>query len=140
MNDTTIDLNERIARLEAIVSSIPKHESTGLSQKSVDSMERRLQSIEQRFAERERAIAGAAADAAIAALDRRLASANETQLRAVGTVLADLRKETNATINGTASDIRKELHALDELAADSFVRAEKTLLDAVSRLSPSFRS
>jgi predicted nucleic acid-binding Zn-ribbon protein len=139
MTDTPSDINERLNRIEAIVASLPRHEPAG-QQKAVDALERRLQSIEQRFTERERAIAGAAADAAIAALDRRLASANQTQLRAVGEVLSDLKRETAQGITRSAEELRQELHAIDAVQADSFTRATATVLSAVSALSPSFRS
>ena len=140
MTETTIDLNERIARLEAIVSSIPKHETAGLQEKAMHEALRRLEAIEQRIGNRDALIARQAADAAIAAVTDKLKSASQSQIKAVGEVLADMRKETNATISGTASDIRKELHAIDALNADSHSRAAATVLSAVSKLSPSFRT
>ena len=140
MTETTIDLNERISRLEAIVSSIPKHEPAGLSQKAVDALERRLQSIEQRFTEREASIAAKAAQTAIQSLEKRLRAGTDNTLQAVGSVLSDLKRETAQGITKTAEELRQELHAIDAVQSDSFTRASATVLSAVSKLSPSFRT
>ena len=140
MTETTIDFNERIARLEAIVSSIPKHEPAGLSQKAVDALERRLQSIEQRFTEREASIAAKAAQAATQAVEKRLRAGTDNTLQAVGEVLSSLKRETAQGITKTAEELRQEIQSLDSVNADSHTRAAATVLSAVSALSPSFRS
>ena len=140
MTETTIDLNERIARLEAIVSSIPKHEPTGLQEKAMHEALRRLEAIEQRIGNRDALIARQAADAAVAAVTDKLKSSSHSQIKAVGEVLADLKRETTQGITRSAEELRQELHAIDAVQADSFTRASATVLSAVSKLSPSFRT
>ena len=140
MTETTIDLNERIARLEAIVSSIPKHDPAGLQEKSLHEALRRLEAIEQRIGNRDALIARQAADAAVAAVTDKLKSASQSQIKAVGEVLADMKRDTSVSIKKSAEDLRQELHAIDAVQADSFTRAEACVLAAVSKLSPSFRT
>ena len=102
MTETTIDINERIARLEAIVSSIPKHDPAGLQEKAMHEALRRLEAIEQRIGNRDALIARQAADAAIAAVTDKLKSASQSQIKAVGVVLADMKRDTSVSIKKSA--------------------------------------
>lgn len=137
---TDPDIAARLDHLEAIVSSISSHSpDTRTTEKALDAVLSRMETIERRMGERDSTIAKTAADSAIRAIEKRLSAASETQLRAVGTVLADLKRETQTAIGKTAADIRSELAAVDLVQGDSFHRAEMTVMSELASLSPSFR-
>ena len=139
MTNIPSDIDERLNRIEAIVASLPRHEPAG-QQKALSTIEHRLLDIERRFTEREASIAAKAAQAATQAVEKRLKAGTDNTLQAVGSVLSDLRRETDRGITKTAEELRQEIQILDATNADSHTRAAATILSAVSALSPSFRS
>ena len=134
------ELEARIAGLEALVAKMPSHTPDTVAQKAMDDTTRRLQALEARFAEREAVIANKAADAALAAVEKRIKASGASTIQAVGEVLSGLRAESMSMVNKAQAELKQEINARDLLQADSFSRAEALVLNSVARLSGQFRN